>query len=123
EAGGGVHESSQLKAVERIAHIWDEVLLGCQGHEWLFILGLFGMLVFPLWLIRWRRGPRSSCGVALAVYHYGVVAFSFVDFQSQGDLFILLHSVVFFGAVLLAEMCRRLGSFARRRRAVAEIAL
>ena len=41
--------------------------------------------------------------VVLATYHLGVVAFSLVDFQAFGDLFVLLHSVAFLlGAIWLA---------------------
>jgi hypothetical protein len=121
-AGSGA-PASRLGAAERILHIWSEVRIGCQGHEWIFVLSALGMLVLPIWLLRWRRGPRFGTGVALAVHHYGIVAFSLFDFQSLGDLFVLLHSVAFFGAVLLAELCRRLGAFARRRRGLAEAAL
>jgi MFS family permease len=116
-------QSAQKDTLQKAAHVWETVRVGCQGHEWLFVVGLLGMLVFPLWLRRWRRSPRLGCGVALAVYHYGVVAFSLFDYQSYGDLFILLHSVVFFAAVLLAETCRRLALLARRRRLLVEVAL
>ncbi len=116
-------QSAQKGTLQKAAHIWDTVRVGCEGHEWLFVLGLLGMVVFPAWLWRWRRGARLGCGLALAVYHYGVVAFSLFDYQSYGDLFILLHSVVFFAAVLLVDACRRLALLARRRRVWIEAAL
>lgn len=107
-------ESAQKGVAHRLAHILDNVRVGCEGHVWLFALGLVGMLVYPVWLARRRRHSTLGMALGLAVYHYGVVAFSLFDYQSYGDLYILLHSVVFFSAVALVEAYKRLWALLRR---------
>lgn len=64
-----------------------------------FYLAAAGVLVAAVWLWRKRGSDASRLLAALCVYHVGVVAFSLVDFQRFGDLFILLHSVAFFLAL------------------------
>lgn len=93
-------------------HTWPEqcaLLLkitreACSGHMWLVCLGIVGLFVFPLWIARSFRRRWSGMVLALAVYHYGVVAFTFFDFQGFGDLFLVLHSLAFFGAIAFAEI-------------------
>jgi len=101
-------QSAQKDTLSKLAHLLATVRTGCPGGVWLAAVGLAGMGVYLLWLWRWRRSDRLGAGLALAVYHYGVVGFSLFDFQSYGDLFILLHSVVFFAAVAFAELARAL---------------
>jgi hypothetical protein len=98
---------------ERVVRILATVRVGCQGHRWLFWLGVAGMLAYPLWLWRWRRSSRLAPAAVLAVVHYGLVAFSLLDYQGYGDLYVLLHSAAFFAAVVLVEAWRRLAACAR----------
>ena len=71
----------------------------------------------PAYLL-WLRSPRAQAlrglAAALGVYHVGVVAFSLRDFQLYGDLFLLLHTACFFGAVAAGEaylwLAARLGT-------------
>jgi hypothetical protein len=72
------------------------------GQElWLVALAVIGMGLLPRWLfvpgLRPQRGPIA----VLAVYHYGVVGFSLIDFQGSGDTMLLLHSLAFFAGVSL----------------------
>jgi hypothetical protein len=103
---------------QRAMRILATVQVGCRGHQWLFWLGVAGMLVYPLWLWRWRGGTRIAPAVVLAVVHYGLVAFSLVDYQGYGDLYVLLHGAAFFAAVVLVEAWRRLAALAGGRDAL-----
>ncbi len=87
----------------RFQQLLEVIDSGCDGHEWLVAIGVVGMLVYPFWARRHAQRPTLRLVVALAIYHYGVIAFSLVDFQGYGDLFILLHSVAFFASVTIIE--------------------
>lgn len=65
----------------------------------LFYLAGAGVLVAAFWLWRKRGSDAGRLLAALSVHHVAVVAFSLVDFQRFGDLFILLHSAAFFLAL------------------------
>lgn len=80
------------------------LLMHCIGELWLVALGLLGALVFPFWLRSERFYEVRKPMVAIAVYHYGVVAFSCIDFQGSGDTMLLLHSVAFFAGIALVSM-------------------
>ena len=92
--------ASRAASFHQIASV---VRVGCRGHLWLVALGAVGLLLYPIYLARAWKGPRAMA-IALGVYHGGVVAFSFWDFQAYGDLFILLFSVAFFAGVALCEI-------------------
>jgi hypothetical protein len=81
------------------------VALSPYSNAWLCGLGLAGMV---LYLRLWFRQAHPPV-VLLGVYHFGVLAYSLVDFQAFGDLFILQHSVVFFAAVALWSAYQWLG--------------
>jgi hypothetical protein len=68
----------------------------CPQHEWLFALGLACTLLAPALLWRWRGSEGWKLVPPLCVYHYGVVAFSLVDFQALLDLFVLIQTLAFF---------------------------
>lgn len=110
-------------APERLYRLISITRKGCDGQEWLLALGLIGLFLYPLWLRRRLSPEQRRLGIALAVYHYGIVLYSLLDFQMYGDLFILLHSLAFFSAVtaieasdrILALIHRRGGSTARAR--------
>ena len=100
---------------ERLAYLWDSVDVGCRGHQWLFALGIVGMGLFVIRLMRRWPHPQRPALICLAAYHYGVVGFSLYDYQSYGDLFILLHSVAFFAGFVFVEAWRQLAVALRRR--------
>jgi hypothetical protein len=106
---------TQRSLPERLAQIADSVSVACPGRElWIVPLGALGLGLFALRLLRRRRHPLAPTLACLAVYHGGVVAFSLKDYQSYGDLFILLHSLAFFAGDLLASLGRLAGLGARR---------
>ena len=86
----------------RLEQILQVARIACPGQTWLLALGAAGMLALPLLWWRERRGALSRLACVLAVHHYGVVAFSVLDFQRFGDLFILLQSLAFFAGIALA---------------------
>lgn len=98
----------------RLAQIHETLLVACPGHAWLAVVGVAGMLVFPLLARRHWRSDARRLVIALGVFHYGIVAFSLADYQAYGDLFALLASVAFFAGVAANELLRL------ARRAVAE---
>jgi hypothetical protein len=66
-------------------------------------LAWLGMPVVLLWTWRRRNGDEWRLLVPLLVHHLGTAAFSLIDFQLHGDLFVLLHSAAFFlGALWVA---------------------
>jgi hypothetical protein len=99
---------------ERLLQILETVRVACPGHAWLAALGVVGMALFPL--LAWRlRGTRAMrLVIALAVFHYGIVAFSLADYQAYGDLFALLASLALFAGVALNELWRLLDARAAR---------
>jgi hypothetical protein len=111
----GSSSLAQETIVHRCLRIIDDLQRTCPGELWLIEIGGIGMLVYPFWLRRHFRQATFGMAVALAVYHYGLVAFSAIDFQLYGDIFILLHSVVFFAAVALIELYSLLEATASRR--------
>lgn len=94
--------------LDRLARIARVTYRGTPGHLWLVGCAVAGALVYPLWLRRHRGAPTARLAIALGVYHYGVVAFSLLDFQLFGDLFALLQSGAFFAGVALVEAYQRL---------------
>jgi hypothetical protein len=101
---------------ERLARIADDVSVACPGREaWIVPLAVLGLGLFLARLWRRRRHPLAPTLACLAVYHAGVAAFSLRDYQSYGDLFILLHSLAFFAGDLLATLARLAAAGARRR--------
>ncbi|HEY8515795.1 MAG TPA: hypothetical protein VIS07_09820 [Candidatus Binatia bacterium] len=86
---------------DRVAQIAELVERGCPGHEWLVVLGLLGLLLFPLVVWRNRGRPTQRLALVIGVFGAGIVAFTLTDFQAFGDLFALLASLsVFAGAAL-----------------------
>lgn len=75
---------------------------GTEGRTWTVFVGLAGIALLPLLWRRARGEGLTPMLTMLAVYHLGVVAFSFQDFQGNGDLFLLLFSVSFFMGVALS---------------------
>jgi hypothetical protein len=87
---------------------YDLFTRGVDGRLWMAALAGPGLFLFLRRLIHQGEGPGRALVVSLAVYHYGIAAFSILDFQGYGDVFILLHSVAFFAAVSLNWADRRL---------------
>ena len=113
----GSSSLAQETIPQRCVRIIEELRRTCPGELWLIELGGLGMLIYPWWLRRHFGELTFGMAVALAVYHYGLVLFSAIDFQLYGDIFILLHSVVFFTAVALIEAYSRLTVVVSRRAA------
>jgi hypothetical protein len=78
------------------------VAAGCPGEAWLLALSAAGLGAWARRVVRER--PLRPLEVSLTVYHAGVVAFSLLDFQGHGDLFLLLHSAAFFAGFVLARL-------------------
>jgi hypothetical protein len=94
------------------ARRWDRlarlVVAGCDGHLWLVAAAGVGAIVFPRWLLRTRGSPLLRLALPLAVFHYGILWFSALDFQGYGDLLALVYSLAFFAGVAGVEAFRRL---------------
>jgi hypothetical protein len=103
----------------RLLQIHDTILVACPGHAWLALVGIAGMVVFPLLALRHRGTPLARLVIALGVYHYGIVAFSLTDYQGFGDLFALLGTLAFFAGVALCEVLRLSTGFAATSRTIA----
>jgi hypothetical protein len=106
---------TQRTLPERLVQIAGTVSVACPGAGvWLIPAGALGLGLFVLQLLRRRRHPLAPTLACLALYHGGVVAFSLKDYQSFGDLFILLHSIAFFAGNLLATLARHAAICGRR---------
>ena len=89
--------------LERMAHL---VEVDCPGRAWLFYASLAGAAVAAALLWRWRADERRRLLLPLVLFHLGVSSFSLLDFQWHGDLFSLMHSVVFFQGLLWLALWR-----------------
>jgi hypothetical protein len=111
-------ESASLGLHGNARHILRVIEDGCGGHQWLFVLAIIGAATFPLMIKRHLRGTTRCQLVSLSVYHYGIVAYSLIDFQRYGDLFILLHSLAFFLGIAFIEFYRILDALISRNRTI-----
>ena len=73
---------------------------GAGERAWLFWVSMGGIPLSLLLLKRMWRAPEARLLLPLLVYHFGVLAFSLVDFQSKGDALVVLNSLAFFQALL-----------------------
>lgn len=127
--GSSLFRGSATLAQRDLSDRFDKIVrvanLACPSQQWLFYLGLAGMVVVVWWLWRRRCEDGVRLLVPLAIYHFGVVAFSLLDFQYYGDFFLLLHSVAFFLGVTWVALHGAIASAvsARRRPIVAAVAL
>ncbi len=83
----------------RLGLIKSAITSACPGQEWLFVMSLCAIPIMLLWLWREYGTDKHRLLVPLSIYHFGIFGFSLIDFQWYGDLFVLLHSAVFFLAV------------------------
>lgn len=97
----------------RLLQIHETLLVACPGHAWLAVVGIAGMLLFPLLVLRHRGTTVARLVITLGLFHYGIVAFSLTDYQAYGDLFALLASLAFFAGVALNELLRLARGVAR----------
>jgi hypothetical protein len=98
----------------RIDRLLESAAHGCPGQGWLLVAGSVGLAIFLFSLFRRRDLAIRRAATVLVVYHGGIVAYSFLDFQGYGDLFALLHSAAFFAGFAAAELFRRLPDLLRR---------
>jgi hypothetical protein len=113
---------------DRLEHLAEVVQSAGPDAAPLFYLSGVGVVVAIVLSWLRRETPAGHMLLALSLYHVLIVAFSAVDFQRYGDLFILLHSAAFFlafvfNAVLLlaVEALRRSGR--KGARSAVEVAL
>ncbi len=67
-------------------------------------LAVAGVLLGPVWALRARRSARLPLMLGLCTYHGLVVLWSTRSFAGRGDLFLLLGSLAFFGALTLTTL-------------------
>lgn len=89
--------------------------MGCRGHLWLVATGVVGLLLFAPFVLRHRRDDLGRLAISLAVYQYGMVAFSLLDFQRFGDLHALVQCLAFFAGFAVAAALVALRRAATRR--------
>lgn len=87
----------------KFAHIGMRLGMNAAGEGGLVALGGLGLLVLPVWLFTPRFRAFRPPLLVLAIYHYGVLAFSLIDFQGSGDTMLVLHSLAFFGGLVLVS--------------------
>lgn len=107
----------------RLLQINETLQVACPGHAWLAAVGVAGMMLFPLLVLRHRGTTLRRLVIALGVFHFGIVAFSLTDYQAYGDLFALLASLAFFAGVALNEALRMARGFAGTPRASRRVAV
>jgi hypothetical protein len=88
----------------KFAGIATRLSMNASGEFVLIAVGLIGLVVFPFWLRSPRYATQRKPIVVLVIYHYGVLAFSSIDFQGSGDTMLLLHSFAFFAGVSLVSL-------------------
>jgi hypothetical protein len=88
---------------QRLAQILGTIEIACPGQGWLAVLGIVGIVLYPILLVRHRGRPTQRLVIALGVFNGGIVAFSLTDYQAYGDLFALLASLAFFAGVAANE--------------------
>ena len=89
---------------QRIAQILGTIAVACPGQAWLAVLGIAGIVLYPILLVRHRGRPTQRLVIALGIFNGGIVAFSLTDYQAYGDLFALLASLAFFAGSALNEV-------------------
>jgi hypothetical protein len=99
---------------QRVAQILGTISVACPGQAWLAVLGVVGIALYPILLVRHRGRPTQRLVIALGVFNGGIVAFSLTDYQAYGDLFALLASLAFFAGTALNEAFYALRALALR---------
>ncbi|MCH7866117.1 MAG: sulfatase [Myxococcales bacterium] len=98
----------------KFAAIQRGLLWHCAGEFWLIGLGMIGTVILPFWFRSERFRSMRKPLLVVAVFHYGIVAFSCIDFQGSGDTMLLLHSVAFFAGVTLVSLYLGLDEYQQR---------
>ena len=104
----------------RVLKMWRLATRYCPEQRFLFVSALAGLALVPFWWWRQRDTPAGRLVFPLAAYHYGILAFSLIDFQRYGDFFLVLQSLAFFLAMTwfvlylaAGEILNRFGSPAK----------
>jgi hypothetical protein len=84
----------------RLGGIGELVDLACSSQGWLFYAAFAGAAAVVWRMLSRQHREERPLLTALAIYHFGVTAFSLLDFQWYGDFFALLHTAAFFLGVL-----------------------
>lgn len=99
----GAASTSRAGRTLRVGSILAAFDLAAPGMRWLLWAGLAGMALLPGLLVRLWRRPARRLAIVLAVYGYGLAAFSLLDFQGFGDLLALLAVIAFFAGVAVGD--------------------
>jgi hypothetical protein len=93
----GTEVAGNSSLARRLASIASATRTGLGEQQWLFYASGLGIPV----VLRWLRAHRElGLLLPLAVYHFGVLGFSLIDFQWYGDYFLVVQSAAFFLAAL-----------------------
>ncbi|MDJ0851161.1 MAG: hypothetical protein QNK04_22540 [Myxococcota bacterium] len=92
----GTASAVERSGWEQALHVARIVGRSAGEQAWLCAAGAAGAAVVLVWLWTRRREPVAPLLQSLSVYHFGLLAFTLVDFQRRGDAFAVLHSVAFF---------------------------
>jgi hypothetical protein len=106
----------------RLNSLANATRIGIAEQQWLFYASWLGIPVVLAWL---RARRELGLLLPLALYHFGVVAFSLFDFQWYGDYFLVVQSAAFFLGALWVAVYRALEPRidpAPRARAIAALA-
>jgi hypothetical protein len=100
--GAALFRGEASQGVHSLAEEWTRrlavVRAGCPGEVWILALAPLGALRLAFCA---RAGPGVRAARFLLAYHASVLAFSALDFQMYGDLFLLLHSAGFLAGAAL----------------------
>jgi hypothetical protein len=104
--GGSLDRSAATQArdtlASRVGRIRELVALDCPGRAWLAWASLAGLGVA---LRRIQRDPGArALLIPLVTFHGGLLLFSLYDFQLHADLFVLLHGLALFQALLWSAL-------------------
>lgn len=100
--GGSLDRSAGTQSRDtfgaRLGRIQQLIASDCPGRAWLAYASLVGVPVALAWFVRHKE--QRALLLPPCLFHAGITAFSLFDFQWHADLFILLHGLAFWQALL-----------------------